>query len=815
MEIVPLPSDGNQQTELKPALNGQPGQSALNQTGFIVPPVYGEIGNGTGSYYPSYDKPEKEESFDLREFGRKVLRRKWLILAIVAIATTLTALKISQARNIYQSTATIEVGRRVPKLGKDSSMNLFYDFDNSEIKTAMFLLKSTPLLEDVVVNYKLDQNEQFLGGEEPRVLSNIFKRKEPATEPKKADIPNESLSELEYAKLNLNLNLRSREEREALEPYVNMLMGGLTVTELRGTRLVQIAFSHTDPHLAAVVTNGVAQTFIERVYRKQNEKIEQTSTWLDKSTRDLQAQQQKAEQALADYTRNNNIFATEGKDDLTTTKLAELHGQAMKAETERSLKQSLFEEVKRGNVSKLPEAFSDQTINELQKKVGELTVTSAQLNVKYGSRNPKVIEVQEQMDALRKEINEKVVRLEERLKAEYERAVRDENSLKAALTRAKGEAVQQNQTAIQYNILKQNVETAKALYTDFLQKTKQAEIEKAEQTHHVSVAQPATRGLFVGPKRLRTIFIAFLLSLAAGIGLAFLLDHLDNRIKTVDDVNRYVRLPALGVIPEINSSAPRKLLGSRHGSGSSEQSGFAIAGGASNVTSLADRRAAHSVAEAYRSLRTSVLLAAAGRPPKTILVTSSQPGEGKTTTIVNTAICLSQLGAKVLLVDADMRRPRVHKAFGIKNRRGLSTYLSSEARLRDLIQTTSIPNLSVLPSGLVPPNSADLVSSEKMRYMLHKLSAHYDHILIDTPPVHSVTDPIILSRQVDGVILVVHGGKSTREMVRHARQELINVGAKIFGVVLNNVNVQQDGYEYYYHRYYYGQQEEKTQVKGA
>jgi polysaccharide biosynthesis transport protein len=815
MEIVPLPSDGNQSGELKPVLNGQNVQPTLNQGGFIVPPVYGEIGNGPGSYYPSYDKPEKEESFDLREFWRKVLRRKWLILAIVAIATTVTALKISQARNIYQSTATIEVGRRVPKLGKDSSMNLFYDFDNSEIKTAMFILKSTPLLEDVVVNYKLDQHEQFLGGGELRSLTNIFKRNSPTTETKKVESPDGPLSELDSAKFNLSLNLRPREERDSLAPYVGMLMGGLTITELRGTRLVQIAFSHTDPELAAYVTNAVAQTFIERVFQKQNEKIIKTSGWLSNSTRELQAKQQEAEQALADYTRNNNIFASEGKDDLTTTKLAELHGQAMKAETERSLKQSLFEEVKRGNVSKLPEAFSDQTINDLQRKLGELTITSAQLSVKYGGRNPKVIEVQEQMTALRKEIDEKVVRLEERLKAEYERAVRDEISLEAALSRAKAEAVQQNQTAIQYKILKQQVETAKTLYTDFLQKTKQAEIEQAETTRHISVAQPATRGYLVGPKRMRTVFIAFLLSLAAGIGLAFLLDHLDNRIKTVDDVNRYVRLPALGVIPEINSSAPRKLLGSRHGSGSKEQSGFAIAGGGSNVTSLADRRAAHSVAEAYRSLRTSVLLAAAGRPPKTILVTSSQPGEGKTTTIVNTAICLSQLGAKVLLVDADMRRPRVHKAFGIKNRRGLSTYLSSEARLRDLIQTTSIPNLSVLPSGLVPPNSADLVSSEKMRYMLHKLSAHYDHILIDTPPVHSVTDPIILSRQVDGVILVVHGGKSTREMVRHARQELINVGAKIFGVVLNNVNVQQDGYEYYYHRYYYGQQEEKAQVRGA
>jgi capsular exopolysaccharide synthesis family protein len=441
-------------------------------------------------------------------------------------------------------------------------------------------------------------------------------------------------------------------------------------------------------------------------------------------------------------------------------------------------------------------------------------VQSAEMSVKYGSRNPKVIEVQQKMEALRKEIAQSRQTLEEKLKADYERAVRDETSLKAALNQAKAEAVQQNQSAIQYSILKQQVETAKTLYTDFLQKTKQADIERHEQSRNVSIAQPATLGWMVGPRRVRTILIALFLSLVLSIGLVYLLDHLDNRIKTVEDVNRYVRLPALGVIPAIEDRAPRQLLST--GPLSADASGFKLAADPSNVTAMADRSGSHSVAEAYRALRTSVLLAAAGRPPKTILVTSSQPGEGKTTTTVNTAICLSQLGAKVLLVDADMRRPRVHKAFGIKNRQGLSTYLSSDVRLRDLIQTTSVPNLSVLPSGLVPPNSADLVSSEKMRYLLQKLSNYYDHILVDSPPVHSCTDPVILSRQVEGVILVVHGGKSTREMVTHARQELTNVGAKIFGVVLNNVNLADNDYQYYYHRYYYGRyKDEQNQLRGA
>lgn len=220
-----------------------------------------------------------------------------------------------------------------------------------------------------------------------------------------------------------------------------------------------------------------------------------------------------------------------------------------------------------------------------------------------------------------------------------------------------------------------------------------------------------------------------------------------------------------------------------------------------------------SVVEAYRMLRTSVLLSTAGNPPKVILVTSSQPGEGKTTTAVNTAISLTQLGASVLLIDADLRRPAVHKAFKISHARGLSNYLSGKVALNDLIIDLPIQNLSVLPCGPIPPNPAELVSSERMKEMLRAASQLYDHIIIDSPPLINVTDPVILSTIVDGTILVVQAGRSTRDMLRRSRQELSGVGAKVFGVVLNNVDIKRDGYdEYYYYRYYsnYGQESKET-----
>jgi polysaccharide biosynthesis transport protein len=370
--------------------------------------------------------------------------------------------------------------------------------------------------------------------------------------------------------------------------------------------------------------------------------------------------------------------------------------------------------------------------------------------------------------------------------------------------------VQQNQDAIQYNILKQEVETAKGLYTDFLNKTSQAQVEVAQQHNNLRLIQPArVPGSPIGPARFRMIMFAFFLSLAGGIGLAYGLEYLDNTIKTIDDVGRYMRLPALGIIPALattNSAKLGKGKKARRLSASSSLQAVAIQGYDMDRLKVLETRS--TAAEAYRVVRTSMLLSTAGNPPKTILVTSGQPGEGKTTTAVNTAISLAQLGASVLIIDCDMRKPSTHKIFGLDNMRGLSTYLSRDIKVDGLIRKLQIPNLSLLSSGAIPPNPAELISSERMKNLLRELGEQYDHILIDSPPLINVTDPVILSAMVDGVILVVHGGKSTRGVAQRARQDLVSVGAKIFGVVLNNVDMRRDGYnEYYYYRYYsdYGQ----------
>lgn len=309
----------------------------------------------------------------------------------------------------------------------------------------------------------------------------------------------------------------------------------------------------------------------------------------------------------------------------------------------------------------------------------------------------------------------------------------------------------------------------------------------------------------IAPRRLSTVLAALLLSTLFGAGLALVLEYLDDTIRNTEEVEKYLGLPALAAIPTIDSTQRRRLLlvGANEESDSRTDSELLI---------HLDPRS--SLAEAYRQLRTSILLSTAGHAPKSLLITSSLPSEGKTTTAINTAISLAQTGAKVLIIDADMRRPRLHSVFNVSNAEGLSTILSSELNgneILDVIQKEETTKLYLLPSGPVPPNPAELIGSEQMAKLLGLLQNNFTHVVVDSPPIASFTDGVLIASMVDGVILVVNSGKSSRQIVRRSRQLLQDIGAKIFGVVLNNVNLRsQDNYYYqsYYHRDYYRHSDE-------
>lgn len=387
------------------------------------------------------------------------------------------------------------------------------------------------------------------------------------------------------------------------------------------------------------------------------------------------------------------------------------------------------------------------------------------------------------------------------LKAQYEAEQTHENSVREMYIKQRGITDQQTRDQIEMAAYTQRLETNKQYLSTLMQKQREVQIAQGDKGSEVSIENYSrVPKSAVGPPRLRNVLIGFVLSLVAGIGLAFLLDFLDDTVKSLDDIDRYIHLPALAMIPAGRGPVSRLKGLPQPNPETSDSTALAM---------IDDVRSP--IAESYRHLRTSLLLSSAGQPPRTILVTSSQPSEGKTTTAINTAFMLAQTGAEVLIIDCDLRRPRLHTQFEVSNAKGLTTWLSGEKNLDALLQVyAKTPNLKILTSGPVPPNPAELLGSEEMRRLLGQLSERFAHIIIDSPPAISFTDASILSTMVDGVMLVVHGGRSSRAVVRRAKQQLLDVGAHIFGVVLNNVKLETQDYYYsgYYSENYYATETE-------
>jgi polysaccharide biosynthesis transport protein len=415
--------------------------------------------------------------------------------------------------------------------------------------------------------------------------------------------------------------------------------------------------------------------------------------------------------------------------------------------------------------------------------------------------SPEMKDVNQQIAILEKQLEEtrgsakKIITVN--LESNYRKALDREQALRDSFNKQRSETVAQNQAAINYNILKQEIETNKGLLAGLMQRSKENDVSMAGTPNNIHVVDHATvpKGP-VGPNRIQGVMLALIMSLAFGVALALFLEHLDDTVKSSSDIEVGLRLPSLAIIP-IAGKVTHRLLPMTRALQRSNGNGDA-------PELLINATGPTLQAEAYKHLRTSILLSTPGRSPKTLLVTSSVPAEGKTTTVVNTATVLAQTGAKVLVIDADMRRPRLHHVFGLSNTDGLSAILSNEiteAETLARINQYQESNIYLLCSGAIPPNPAELLGSSQMKRLLDIASETFGFIVIDSPPIASFTDGVLISSLVDGVILVVHGGKTSRQVVKRTRQMLQEIGAKIIGVVLNKADLRSNDYYYYHYNY--------------
>jgi capsular exopolysaccharide synthesis family protein len=582
---------------------------------------------------------------------------------------------------------------------------------------------------------------------------------------------------------------------------LNRWNAGLTVNKVPRTRMIEIRFTSSDPKLAARIANSLANAYVDRTFKTRYEATLQATQFLSKQLADLQLKVETSEQALVNYQKTHNIVGLDDKQNITTVKLDDLNKDLTAAESERKAKQSVYELARRepGN---MPALAGSPLFQKLQESEADLERQQAQLSTQFGPSYPKVQEIKNQLAQVKSASQAEITRAVGRAKAEYESSLNREHMLREALNRQKTEATELSQHSIEYLQLKREAESNRALYESLNQKVKEASVTSNLKLSNITMVDPArVPSSPSSPNARGNLTFGLLFGMMGGLGVALLLEALDNTVRTTEQVEEITSLPALGMVPLSLSAKPERA------SGGTALTTLSIQQPKQPAGLVALTRPRSQMAEAYRALRTSILLSAAGRTPQTILLTSALPQEGKTTTSVNTAIVLAQKGSRVLLIDADMRRPSVHKVFGLRTRHGLSSVLSGAQKLEDCVAPApGVPNLDVLSAGTQPPNPAELLGSNSMRDLLEQWKEQYDFIVVDTPPVLSVTDAVLLSAWMDAIILVIRSGKTTKDALRRVRDLFRKVNLRLLGVVVNAVDMQSAEARYYG---YYGYGNEK------
>jgi len=562
----------------------------------------------------------------------------------------------------------------------------------------------------------------------------------------------------------------------------------LIVERQKDTRMLMVHYESGDPQLAATVANALVENYIEYSFRLKYDATRQATTWMEAQLNDLRKKVQKSQEALVDYEAKNSMVNVGDKESIAEQKLADLSRDLTEAQNDRVRKESQ-RDLMGSDAGRVRLVADSALLQKLQQSEADLKTQYADAAQTYGPTFPKVKRLEAQLEEVDSLITREQKRLLDTMNNDYSTAETREHLLADAVAKQKAEVSRFNELSIQHNLLKRDFESNQALYDNLLQRMKDATVAaglRATNIHLIDRAVPPTSP--DRPKKGRTIVVALAGGLVLGFLCSLLRETMDFSIHSAEELETLSGVPTLAIVPDAGSIP--KILKTRR----REQL---------QRTSVSTTLLCHPesmVAEAFRALRTSVLLSRPEGGHQVLLVTSSNPGEGKTSTAVNLALALAQSGGDVLLIDCDFREPRVARNLALTNQRGLSDVLLRRLDLKDAMVRLASPELWVFPSGPKPPNPADLLSSRPMRKLLQELRSRFTSIVIDSPPVLMISDANILASQVDAVILVAESQSTSRAAVSRANQVITLSGGRILGTVLNKVDARRDGYYGHYYR---------------
>ena len=760
----------------------------------ITPETYYQLPPPPG--YPYFTPEEKE--VHLRDYWRIIKKRRWLIIALFLVAVTISAINAFTTKPLYRGTATVQINIENPQIVDFKEIFAINTWAMDYYQTQYRILESRNLARRVVQSLNLPEHPEFL----PQPESHFQAWKSKIRSSVSGFIRSLGLSS------SSNQNALEKEPASIPDPLenekdaqiVNQLLGRLKIEPIKESRLVRIHFDAYTPDLAAKVPNVFAEEYIQLTMDSRVNTSERAKEWLTKQLEDLKAKVEKADETLQEFGSKHDILSTDEKENITMNRLNELNESLAKAESERITKEALYKQVKGQNIESFPSILENKLIQDLKQSLIQMEGQYMKLSETYKSSHPEMVRLKNQMDSIQRRFSIELSKIAGGIRNEYEASVRKEALLRSSFEQQKVKATEMQQKAIRYNILKREADTNKELYRSLLQRVKEVGVSASLHASNIQIVDKAeVPGGPFQPDKHRTLFLAAVIGLFLGVGLAFFLEYLDNTIKSPEDVEQLIHLPSFGLVPEISCERKHLRMDPTY-----------------PVERVAHCHPKSILSEAYRNIRTSILLSTSEGPPKRIIITSANPLEGKTTTLINTSITLSQTGAQVLIIDADLRKPRVHTVFnkgmhrGNGKGKGLSTFLTGNASLWAVVKRTDIPNLYFIPAGPVPPNPSELLGSNMFKEMIRALGEKFDHIVIDTPPVLGFADSLILSTLVDGVVLVATGGKTLKESLQRAKDSLLQVNARILGVVVNRVNIHQSEYNDYYCRYQYYNRDERT-----
>ena len=733
------------------------------------------------------------EEVHLSEHFNVILKRKWTIITCLLVIMMVTAYATFTKKPMYQASAKLIIEKKQPNILNMADIIASSATSSKYYQTQYQIIQSRSLAKKVADKLDLYQSPEFNPEPQGDPIS-VAKRTvmgalTGAMEAVKHFIFPRSQADDSGTRLSIGLQKSLHQARKkVLEDFQERL----SIEPIRETHMVLVKFEASSPALAAQIANAVGDAYLDYNLETKMEKVQQAVAWLKDRLQKERQKVKNAQNAFLEYRKKHNITTdiSPQTEQIRAQRFSDLESQILEAETRRKKLESKYMLAEAymerfDSLKALPGVLTNEVVQSIKQSELELSTKLSKLSGKYGENHPKIKAITFQFKDLRRRMKNEAQKIVEFMKHDYQTALAEEQALEKSLLKEKKKAMELNEIAIMYGVLKRKAQSAKKMYDLLVKRFKEASLTEEIKTVNARVVDRAQVPQNpIKPQKKRNMMLALVLGLGVGTGVSFFAEYMDNTFKTPEDVQRILDIPYLGTVPLMKSDRDFQ------------------------PALVASQQPRSLYSEAYRGLRTNLLFSAADIPPKTLLVTSSGPCEGKSVTAMNLAITLAQAGTSTLILDCDMRKPSLHRLFRLDRDKGLSNVLTGSADLCHVQKEIPVENLTCIPSGPIPPNPSEILGSQRMQSVLASLAESYDRIIIDSPPVTAVADSAILASLADGVIMVIQGFETPYKVVQTGLSQLRNVRAKVLGAVLNGIDMQKEGAYYSYYSYYYYYSEE-------